>query len=201
MCKLTHLHQRHQTDGACIVEHGIIFKMVATGTRPEDLFPGVCSSRVSAGHNKHELHNRYQQGGTMPVAFSWLASYVILPGVDQTGLGRWSWIQVRTGEHWTQIVLAYQPRHLSSCQLIGHNGLMKDRGMVAAQHKCYFQKKGNFNKPWEIFSTQLITQFRAWGAAAEEIILFIDVKKMSTQPLLLKLYKAMGYGWRSRPFV
>jgi hypothetical protein len=42
MCKLTQLHQRHQTDGACIVEHGINFKMAATGTRQEDLFLGMC---------------------------------------------------------------------------------------------------------------------------------------------------------------
>jgi hypothetical protein len=70
MCKLTHLHQRHQRDGACIVEHDINFKMAATGTRPEDIFLGMCSSRVSAGHNIHELHNCYQQVGTMMVAFS-----------------------------------------------------------------------------------------------------------------------------------
>ncbi len=70
MRKLTHLHQRHQTDGACIVEHGINFKMAATGTCPKDLFPEMCSSRVSAGHNIHESHNRYQQGRTMTVAFS-----------------------------------------------------------------------------------------------------------------------------------
>jgi hypothetical protein len=100
MRKLTHPYQRHQTDGACIVEHGINFKMAATGTHPKDLFLGLCSSRVSAGQkNVHELHNRYQQGGTMMVAFSQLASYVILSGVDKTGLGRWSWIQVKTGEH------------------------------------------------------------------------------------------------------
>jgi hypothetical protein len=90
MRKLTHLHQRHQMDGACIVEHGINFKMAATGTRPEDLFPEMCSIRVSASHNIHELHNRYQQGGTMMVAFFQLASYVLLSGVDQTGLGCWS---------------------------------------------------------------------------------------------------------------
>ncbi len=87
MRKLTNLHQGHQTDGACIVEHGINFKMAATGTHPEDLFLGVCSSRVSAGHNIHELHKHYQQGGTMTVAFFQLASYVISSGVDQTGLG------------------------------------------------------------------------------------------------------------------
>jgi hypothetical protein len=70
MRKLTHLHQRHQTDGACIVEHSINFKMAATGTCPEDLFPGMYNIRVSAGHNIHKLHNRYQQGKTMMVAFS-----------------------------------------------------------------------------------------------------------------------------------
>jgi hypothetical protein len=147
MHKLTHLHQRHQTDAACTLEHGINFKMAATGTCPEDIFLGICSSRVSASHNIHESHNCYQQGGTMTVAFSRLASYVISSGVDQTGLGCWSWIQVGTGEHRTWTDSAYQPCHLSGCQLIGHNGLMKGRGMVAAQHKRYIRKKGNFNKP------------------------------------------------------
>jgi hypothetical protein len=124
MHKVTHLYQRHQTEGACIVEHGVNFKMAATGTRPEDLSQGMCSSRVSAGHNIYELHNRYQQG-TMTVAFSRLASYVISSEVDQIGLGCWSWIQVGTGEHQTQIVSAYQPCRLSGWQLISHNGLMK----------------------------------------------------------------------------
>jgi hypothetical protein len=76
MRKLTNLHQRYQTDGACTLEHGINFKMAASGTRPEYLFLGVCSSRVSTGHNKHELHSRYHQGRTMTVAFYRLASYV-----------------------------------------------------------------------------------------------------------------------------
>jgi hypothetical protein len=166
------------------VEHGINFKMTATGTRPEDLFSGVCSSRISAGHNIHESHNHYQQGGTMTVAFSQLASYVISTGVDQTGLGWWSWIQVGTDEQQTQIVLAYQPCHLSGHRLIGQHGLMKGKGTVAAQHKWYFQKKRNFNKPREVFSTQLLTQLRAWQAVRNEIILFIDVNKnMYTGPL------------------
>jgi hypothetical protein len=193
MRKLTHLHQRHQTDGDCIVEHSINFKMAATGTCPEDIFSGMCSSRVSsAGHNIHELHNCYQQGGTMTVAFSRLGSYVILSRVDQTGLGCWSWIQFGTGEHWTQVVLAYQPCCLSGRQLIGHNGLMKGRGMVAAQHKHYFWKKGNFNKPREIFRSQLITQLRAWRAAGEEVILFIDVNNNIYMGPLAKALQGNG---------
>ncbi len=97
--------------------------------------------------------------------------------MDQTGLGRWSWIQVGTGEHWTQIVSAYQPCRSSGWQLIGHNGLMKGKGTVAAQHKRYFWKKGNFNMPREIFSFQLITQLMAWHTGGEEVILFIDVNE------------------------
>jgi hypothetical protein len=192
MHKLTHLHQTHQTDGACIVEHGINFKMAATGTCQEDLFPRMCSSRVSAGHNIHELHNCYQQGGTMMVAFSRLASYVISFGVDQTGLGCWSWIQDGIGEHQTQIILVYQPCHLSGCQLRGHNGLMKGRGTVAAQHERYFQEKSNFNKPQETFSSQLITQLRAWHAAGEEVILFIDVNKNFYRGPLAKALQGDG---------
>jgi hypothetical protein len=87
MRKLTHLYQRHQADGACIVEHSINFKMSLTGPLPENLFPGMCSSRVFSGHNIHELHSHYQQGGIMMVAFSRLASYILLSRVDQTGLG------------------------------------------------------------------------------------------------------------------
>jgi hypothetical protein len=47
-----------------------------------------------------------------------------------------------------------------------------------------FWKKGNFNKPQEIFSSQLITQLMAWHAVGEEVILFIDDNEnVSTGPL------------------
>jgi hypothetical protein len=54
---------------------------------------------------------------------------------------------------------------------------MKGRGTIAAQHKWYFWKNGNFIKPQDIFSSQSITQLMAWHAAGEEVILFIDVNK------------------------
>jgi hypothetical protein len=77
---------------------------------------------------------------------------------------------------------------------------MRGRGTVAAQHEWYFQKKGNFNKPREIFSSQLITQLMVWRAAGEEVILFIDVnEKIYTGPLA-KALQGNGYRWRSRPF-
>ncbi len=66
---------------------------------------------------------------------------------------------------------------MSGWQMIGHNGLMKGRGMVAAQHECYFWKKGNFNKPQKIFISQLITQLMVWRVAGEEVISLTDVNE------------------------
>ena len=137
------------------------------------------------------------------VAFSQLASYVISSRADQTGLGCWSWIQVGTGEHRTQIVSAYQPCRLSGQQLIGHIGLMKGRGRVAAQREWYFWKKGNFNKTQEIFSSQLITQLMAWRAAGEEVILFIDVNENIYMGPLAKTLRGnrLRMEEQTRPFV
>jgi hypothetical protein len=38
LCKLINLHNKYQTDGACIVELGTNFLMAADGQRPEDIF-------------------------------------------------------------------------------------------------------------------------------------------------------------------
>ncbi len=64
--------------------------------------------------------------------------------------------------------------------------------MVAAQHEHYFQKKGNFNKLLEIFSSQLITQLRGWRAAGEEVILFIDVNENIYNGPLAKALQGNG---------
>ncbi len=64
--------------------------------------------------------------------------------------------------------------------------------MVAAQHERYFQKKGNFNQPWEIFSSQLITELMARRVAGEEVILFIDVNENIYIGLLAKALQGNG---------
>jgi hypothetical protein len=44
--------------------------------------------------------------------------------------------------------------------------------------------KGNFDKTRKVFSMQLVMQLKAWQAAGEKIILFIDVnKKIALHPL------------------
>jgi hypothetical protein len=69
---------------------------------------------------------------------------------------------------------------------------MKGRGMVAAQHEWYFWKKGYFNKPREVFSSQLITQLMVWSATSEEVILFIDVNENVYMGPLAKALQGNG---------
>ena len=49
--KLLSLHNKYQTNGACIVEHGTNFLMAPVGQRPEDIFAAFRGSCVSAAHN------------------------------------------------------------------------------------------------------------------------------------------------------
>jgi hypothetical protein len=85
--KLLNLHNKYQTDGACILEHGTNFRMTPGRTRPEDSFAAYRGTRVAASHNVHEQHSRYLQGGTLTAAFTRLSGYVTATGVNTTGLG------------------------------------------------------------------------------------------------------------------
>jgi hypothetical protein len=124
--------------------------------RPEDMFESFHRTRVVAAHSTHEQHGRYQQGGTLTATFTHLASFVISTEVDHTGLGRWSWIQVGTGEHRTRRVLAYQPCRGPSTSQMGIEGQLLHGRTVAAQHHWYLRKKGIFTSPWKAFAKQLL---------------------------------------------
>ena len=114
----------------------------------------------------------------MVSTFSRLSSYVITQGVDPTGLGRWSWILVGSGDHRTIIISAYQPKKLSNnSRRITPDGTMIGGGTVAAQHCRYFTSRGNCGNPRAIFMAQLVVQLKAWRAKQYEIILFADLNE------------------------
>jgi hypothetical protein len=128
-------------------------------------------------HNIHEQHSRYQQGGTLTAAFTCLSGYVTATGMDPTGLGHWSWVQVGSGEHRIRIVTAYQPCQGLTMLKSSRNGRLLHGGKVATQHTQYFLKCGIFLKPRKLFATQLVTQLKLWRSAGEEIILFADMNE------------------------
>jgi hypothetical protein len=89
MFKLSNIISRYQSDGMCMVEHGMNFgHHEAKGDkRINELFSSIHESRNSAGYNIHENFSRYAYGGTMVSTFSRLSSFVISQGVDKTGRG------------------------------------------------------------------------------------------------------------------
>jgi hypothetical protein len=129
------------------------------------------------------------EGGTLVETFTQPSSFVVEQGADIYGLGRWSWILVGSGSHFTQIVSAYQPQKSSNKGLlISSDGKMIRGGTVAAQHRRYFMRKGNFLNPRDIFRRQLITQLREWQSKGNEIILFADLNEnIYTGPLSQEL--------------
>ena len=94
--------------------------MGAVETRTHyDLLPGLHSlsklldqrdgGRCKGSHNKHERFSLCQQGGTCIATNECLVDNYVDSGVDDTGLGRWSWIRLKGRNTVTRIVAAYSP--------------------------------------------------------------------------------------------
>lgn len=66
--------------------------------------------RTLTAFNKHEFTALDQFGGTAVVTTNVVASRVCSTGADETGLGRWAWVQYR-GKHkiFACVISAYQP--------------------------------------------------------------------------------------------
>ena len=163
MRRILNLHRKYQTDGACILKHGTNFLMSEEGKRANDLFANKPGSCVTAAHNNESI-SRCQQGGTMVAAFSRLAGFIQETGVDRTGLGRWSWMKVGTGEHSTRIISAYQPCNMACTSTSDSTGKMQQSKMVWAQRVWYLRKRGIFHNPRKAFRCQLLTQLKHWRA-------------------------------------
>ena len=107
-----------------------------------ELFGKGKKKRTDVGHNVRERTVRDQKGGTAMMALGRMSGYVLDTGVDDTGLGRWSWIRLGAGVGEamtiTRIVVAYQP-----CE----PGCNSKGKTVFEQHQRYFEAKGDFRSP------------------------------------------------------
>ena len=70
--KLANLNNRHQTNGMCVVEHGVNFgHEEARGEKQAGgVFASFIGSRTLAGYNTHKNDSRYMAGGTMVETFT-----------------------------------------------------------------------------------------------------------------------------------
>jgi hypothetical protein len=53
--KLLNLHDKYQTDGACILEHGTNFCIAPNRYCPNNLFSAFQGMQVAAAHNIHSI--------------------------------------------------------------------------------------------------------------------------------------------------
>ena len=129
--------------------------------------PGM-STRGIAANNRNETINRDQMGGTAIAAIGRLSDVVTEVGCDITGLGRWSWIRVGTEFRHTRLLCGYLPCKPGKTAR-GHT--------VWEQHSRYFQAKGDFRSPSEIFIDDLANQVSIWRTSGDEVIVCVDANQ------------------------
>ena len=127
--------------------------------------------RCVAANNKHESIDKFQWGGTAIVAYDMLANMTRATGIDDTGLGRWSWVQLEGyNNRRVRVVSAYNP-----CRTRTHQF-----ATVYSQQKRYFLSKGIDICPRMQFRKDLVSILLAWTQRDESVILMIDCNENLT---------------------
>jgi hypothetical protein len=152
--RLRQMSKRFQVDAALLLETGSDFRQVPEEKKLE-LTLGDDDCVVVTANNITEGSGRSQYGGTATVNFPRLAGFTLASGKDKTGLARWVWTLVGTGERKTRIVTAYRPVKPSYSTLCDRR-----RGWftVWAQQCRYFRKKGLSGSPRQRFVSDLVEQ-------------------------------------------
>lgn len=90
-------------------------------------------------------------------------------GKDPTGLGRWVWFLVSTGDQKTIIVVAYSPvKQLKAVRL----SFDQSRKTVWSQHVWLFLKHGLTGSPLQRFIWDLTAQLLDWKKSGYEVVHF-----------------------------
>ena len=124
----------------------------------------------STSHNKHDRRRskKFQFGGTMSLAFENTANYVEATGADESGLGRWSWLLLRSLNFSTRFITAYKPIRTPDA---------KKTRTVYMQHRKYWLRKGIDTDPNILFEQHLLDNIKKWRHNKERIILTIDLNE------------------------
>ena len=121
-------------------------------------------ARCQTSHNVHERFGINQQGVTCLVVNEMMGGFVTEQGVDEEGLGRWSWIKFTGKTVITRIVVAYMP--CSTRKQAVH--------ATMAQHRRYWRLQGKKTCPRKLMRLALIGKLKEWRGLGEKLILLID---------------------------
>jgi hypothetical protein len=105
------------------------------------------------------------------LAYPRAAGFILSSGKDPTGLGRWVWFLVSTGDRKTIIVVAYSPvKPLKAVRL----SFDQSRKTVWSQHVWLFLKHGLTGSPLQRFIWDLTAQLLDWKKSGYEVVCFGD---------------------------
>jgi len=125
--------------------------------------------KTSTSHNKHANLGKTQRGGTCTVAVGQAAYRVYQAGQDDTGLGRWSWLEFRGRDNWcTRVYTAYRPGSKPSGDTEGTT--------VYHQHARYLRRHKLDKEPRNYFDECIIQELQEQLSKCN-IILMIDVNQ------------------------
>ena len=123
-------------------------------------------SRIVASYNKNCEIGKHQYGGTMTFMKDQITHRVSASGIDESGLGRWSWIQLKgSNNHKARIITVYQPN------------VQKDplhSSSVYQQQKRYHIQKGKDTCPNELLRNDLEQMIQTCRKKGEKIVVLID---------------------------
>ena len=127
--------------------------------------------KLSTSHNKHEKLGKTQRGGTCTVALNQIAFREHARGQDSTGLGRWSWIELRgKDDHKTRIYTAYRPGGKPQRTKTAHT-------TVYEQHERYIRAHhGEQIDPRKFFDLDLLAEIENI-LQTTNVVLMIDVNQ------------------------
>ena len=168
--KIRQINQRFQTDMALFNELGLDLRQVPADKSLDQLL-GDYDCRFLGANNTTEPSSRTQFGGVGALAYPRAASFILGSGKDPSGLGRWVWYLVGSGDRKTIICVCYRPvKPPKSVRLSFDRG----RKTVWCQHVRLFKKHGLTGSPRQRFVWDITSQLLEWKKSGYEVVLFGD---------------------------
>ena len=156
--------------------------------------------RTSTAFNKHEFTSLNQFGGTAIVTTNVVASRVCCTGADETGLGRWAWVQYRgKNKTFARVITVYQPHKPADEKL-------HPKSVYRQQQRYWMDHKSDMC-PLSHLQDDLCALLQKWIINQERIVVLIDANENTLDsPLRLRL-ESIGlvsafrvkFGNRTRP--
>jgi hypothetical protein len=136
--RLRQMSKRFQVDAALLLETGTDFRQVPKENKLE-LTLGDDDCVLVTANNITEGSGQSQYGGTATVNFPRLAGFTLASGKDKTGLARWVWTLVGTGERKTRIVTAYivlSNLPITQLRIVNLRPLISDQKQTSINFSC-----------------------------------------------------------------